>query len=284
MYGDIDQVTNVVIVGAPRSGTTLLSGLLSSGDDSFPMLPECTYITQLIRHFYDIVNYSDAQRFAAYAINESTLQTAYGRIVRDILSTARSHFAGMPYRYLILKDPELTLMADLIPKFFGDGCKIVCVVRDPRAVIASMLKVLRKSRGTALEHFWYGPSWRGVAGVVQNLLQEKQVISSMFNYYYLSHNSEVFKQQKLHVVKFEKIVARDTGEFERLEMFLGFKIGRNGFEKTHFGFDETDPTNSRGYGKDIQNPASDFRKTLGRRRVAKIESVFSGFNAIYNWW
>src|SRR5512146_756071 len=104
----------ILVSGAPRSGTTLLGGLLSSGDQSFPMLPECSYITQIIRHFHDFLHYSDPQRFAAYAIDEATLSGMYERMVQDMLQTAWSHFKGMPYKYLILKDPELTLLVDLI--------------------------------------------------------------------------------------------------------------------------------------------------------------------------
>lgn len=44
---------NVLVIGAPRSGATLIGGLLCAGDQSFPMLPECTYITQIIRHFHE---------------------------------------------------------------------------------------------------------------------------------------------------------------------------------------------------------------------------------------
>lgn len=136
----------VLVIGAPRSGTTLLAGLLSADDQASPMLPECTYITQIIQHFHNLLHYSDPQRFAAYAIDEPTLVGMYRGMVDSMLKTVQSHFNEIDYRYLILKDPELTQLIDLIPRFFGEDSKTVCVVRDPRAVIASMLEVENKKK------------------------------------------------------------------------------------------------------------------------------------------
>ena len=64
------NITNVLMIGAPRSGTMLLAGLLSAGKEASPMLPESTYFTQIIQHCHSFPHYSDPQRFAAYAIDE----------------------------------------------------------------------------------------------------------------------------------------------------------------------------------------------------------------------
>jgi hypothetical protein len=98
----------VLVIGAPRSGTTLLSGLLSAGKEASPMLPECTYITQIIQRYHDLLHYSDAQRFAAFAIDEPILTDMFRAMVDSMLVTVQSHFKGIDYRHLILKDPELT--------------------------------------------------------------------------------------------------------------------------------------------------------------------------------
>jgi len=59
MKSIVKNKTNVLVIGAPRSGTSLLAGLLSAGEEASSMLPECTYITQIIQHFYNPLNYSD---------------------------------------------------------------------------------------------------------------------------------------------------------------------------------------------------------------------------------
>lgn len=100
--------TNVLVIGAPRSGITFLSGLLSAGREASPMLPECTCITQITQQFHNILRCSDPQRFAAYAIDEPILAGMYRAMVDSMLVTVQSHFKVNDYRYLILKDPELS--------------------------------------------------------------------------------------------------------------------------------------------------------------------------------
>lgn len=76
--------TNVLVIGAPRSGTSLLAGLLSAGEETSPMLPECTYIAQIIQHFHNFMHYSDPPRFAAYGIDEPTLAGMYRAMADSI--------------------------------------------------------------------------------------------------------------------------------------------------------------------------------------------------------
>lgn len=276
--------TNVLVVGAPRSGTTLVAGLLSAGSDASPMLPECTCITQIIEHFHRVLHYSDPQRFAAYAINESTLAGNYRAMVDSMLATVRSHFDKLNYRYLILKDPELTHFVDLIPNFFGDDSKIICVVRDPRAVIASALEVEHKKSEAAWGALESAPAGTGADELITQLFRERRVASDFFLYYWKVQQSELFRQGRIHIVHYEKIVAREESEFVRLEEFLGFSVGREGFGKVHFDFDIADPTHSAGYGGSINASGSDYRKKLTERQVQHIETMFSGMNEIYGWW
>jgi len=275
---------NVLVIGAPRSGTTLVGGLLSAGDQSFPMLPECTYITQIVRHFHDFLHYSDPQRFAAYAIDEATLSGMCARMVQDMLATVSSHFQGMPYQHLILKDPELTLLVDLIPRFFGERSKVVCVVRDPRAVIASMVKVERLKRPAVWRELRQSPNWRNLSSMLQQFVHERSIATDMFNYYWRVHSSELYKRGAVHIVRYENIVAHKEEEFQRLEAFLDFPVGREGFDKVHFDFDRQDATYSANYGKKIQAPTTDFNQILSKQQISKIEHLFAGYNALYKWW
>ena len=279
-----EHITNIVVIGAPRSGTTLLSGQLSGGDHAFPMLPECSFVTRLIRHYHDIINYSDAPRFSAYAISESKLQRIYQDAVAGFIANARSHYLGMPYRYLILKDPELTLLADKIPTFFGENCKCVCIVRDPRAVISSMIKVVRRKRADAWKNLRSCLSRHAVLNVISSFIDERRLVSKVLGYYHALHTSTLYKSGRIHVVRFEEITAQDEAEFARLEDFLGFKVGRGGFTKIGFDFDRNDPTFSENYGKSICRVQSDFREIQSTRALRKIERLFSVYNSDYHWW
>lgn len=280
----ITDKTNVLVIGAPRSGTTLLAGLLSAGKEASPMLPECTHITQVIQQFHNILHYSDPQRFAAYAINESVLAGMYCGMVEAMLATVRSHFNDIEYRYLILKDPELSQLIDWIPSFFGEESKTVCVVRDPRAVIASMLKIERKKKRDLWSAWRKTPNRFIAHDIVNQVFRESRLISDFFMYYWKVQDSQLRKRGAAHIVSFEKITARDEGEFRRLEGYLGFNIGREGFGKVHFDFDRADPTFSAGYGRTIQATSTNFRTILTHLQIRKIKAAYSGLNEIYGWW
>ncbi|MDZ4855484.1 MAG: hypothetical protein SGJ26_11610 [Nitrospirota bacterium] len=103
-------------------------------------------------------------------------------------------------------------------------------------------------------------------------------------YYWKVEDSQLRKRGAAHIVSFEKIVAHDEDEFKRLESYLGFAIGREGFGKVHFDFDRADPTFSAGYGRKIQEASTDFRSILTDRQVRKIKSAYSGLNETYEWW
>ena len=281
---DTTHKTNVLVIGAPRSGTTLLAGLLSAGKYASPMLPECTHITQIIQQFYNILHYSDPQRFAAYAVNESILVGMYRGMVASMLAIVQSHFKDQDYRFLILKDPELSKLVDLIPMFFGQDSKTVCVVRDPRAVIASMLKVERKKKRELWSAWKKMPNWLTAHDLVNQMFRERRLMSDLFMYYWKVQDSQLRKSGAAHIVSFEKIIARDADEFKRVETYLGFSIGREGFGKVHFDFDRADPTFSLGYGGRIQEASTDYGELLTYLQIRKIKSAYSGLNEIYQWW
>lgn len=274
----------VLVIGAPRSGTTLLAGLLSAGKDVSPMLPECTYITQLIEHFYKVLHYSDSQRFAAYAIDEEKLTVIYRSMIDLMIANVKLHFKDTDYRFLVLKDPELTNYVDLIPCFFGKDSKTVCVVRDPRAVIASMAEVERKKRKILFSEWIKNPNYLNMYSIVNQLFSESRLISNFFIYYYRIQVSELYKNGLVHIVQYEKIVAREEDEFSKLEKYLGFDVGREGFGKAYFDFDRDSPTYSSGYGQTISTRTSNFEKKLSARKINKIKSIYSGMNEIYRWW
>lgn len=276
--------TLTVVIGAPRSGTTLLGGLLSEDAEAYPMLPECTSITQIIQHYHNFLHYGDAQRLAAYAVNAERLAPPYQQMVASLVGIALSHFEGQPYRHLVLKDPELTLLIDEIPRFFGDEAKVVAVVRDPRAVIASMAKVWRKKRSEAWQQFRKAPNWATLGGYLQAYTQSRSLAGMVFNYYWRLHQSALFQQGRIHVVSYEKIIAGDESEFQRLDTFLGYPCGRKGFGKVHFEFDRSDNTFSDNYGKAINPEQSNFRDTLGVLQVRHLQRLFGGFNQTYRWW
>jgi hypothetical protein len=249
------------VVGAPRSGTTVVGSLLSEGLAAYPMLPECTFVTQLIRHFHEIVNYSDRPRFEAFAKSQEDLINVFSPAIDGFIRTAHSHFSNKEAQELVLKDPELSLYVDCLPLFFKQF-KTVCIVRNPKDVISSFKKVFAK-QGRSMPF--------------------DDLIAMVFNYYWRVSESNLAKSGGVHFVQFERLLQQDESEFERLEQYLGYAVGRKGFGKVFFDFDRADATFSINYGKPLAK-SSEIKSDLGGREINKVEQVFPAYNALYNWW
>jgi len=264
----VDKNT-ILIVGAPRSGTTLLSGLLTGNNKCFPNLPECTFLTQIIEHYFAILNYSDKERYRVFAKDIDTLQGVYENHINNMVSIIESQFKAQEYSHLVLKDPELTKYIDLIPIFFGINSKVVLIVRDPRDTVSSMIKVELKK-----EEY--------------NSKLDDDVVSKVakyiYNYYYIAHQSDLYKSKNILVIKYEDIVDKKEKVFLKLEKFIGYKISRKPFERNVFSFDTKDPTYSVNYDKDIIKVSSEFKEYLSDNNIKFIEAMFSGYNLQYDWW
>lgn len=277
------NLKKIIVIGAPRSGTTLVGGLLTNSNVAMPMLPECTIITQLIDHYNKTVKYSDIHRFSAYCLDEKNLQKTYQKAINDLILNACSHFKNKDENCLVLKDPELTLLPDLIATFFGEDAISVCVVRDPRDVISSMIKVMRKKQSTInkkLNNKWL----KNVLDKFNNFSEADEMINYIFNYYYIAHTSELYNNKKLLMVQYEKIINGEEDEFSKIEKVIGYEIGRESFGKVYFDFDKTDATYSQNYGKEIKKVESTYEQILSKKTIEKIKYIFSGYNVLYKWW
>ena len=122
-----------------------------------------------------------------------------------------------------------------------------------------MVDVERKKKMDLWSAWIKTPNWFTANGIVSQLIRERRLISDIFTYYRKVQESKLCKRGAVHIVRYEKIVAHEEDEFRRLEEYLGFAIGREGFGKVYFDFDRVDPTYSAGYGRAIQATSTDFR-------------------------
>lgn len=89
---EVINIPKIIILGAPRSGTTLANGIICNNNYTYPQLPECTYITQLIKHCNDFIMFSDSARFKTYGNDENTLVNSYQVLVDSLISNALMSF------------------------------------------------------------------------------------------------------------------------------------------------------------------------------------------------
>lgn len=127
----------IFVCGAPRTGTTLMSALLSTSLQVNPFAAECEYLTSFIHSYvvgrdrYDIHtncffdSYDDFLRFQ-------------GNMSKKVLTHYWQSLGEPPS--LVLKDPGMTRYANLFLNFI-ETSKMVMMIRDPRDVVASRIQI-----------------------------------------------------------------------------------------------------------------------------------------------
>jgi hypothetical protein len=199
------------VYGPARSGTTLLASLLARGD-AYPLLPECTIITAALAHRLTYLSVAaDQHRYKSYAIDDDTLDGYYRTLIDRFIDNAAASFPRAN-KHLILKDPELCLIAEHVHRFISRPVKSVCIVRDPRDVIASMYEVRRRAGENAPD-------------LGQIMMYIKSQYDGLIRALDVPHSAN-----PTFLVRYEDLVNRDPDTIRRLEEFCGYALDIEDYE------------------------------------------------------
>jgi len=205
----VKPVTDLILVtGGRRTGTTLLTAVLTSDSSTNQLGPEAQIVTRLIEAYrWGRRNYDD---FVAGLVGELTTYTAfYADAAQRLVLTIRSQLGNVAT--LVLKNPEFArILADvaiLIP-----DARVVVTVRDPRDQVASEIEVgmRRKAAGGAAP------------------LAERRDVDRMTAFYvdYYTDVLEVAaaRPDDVHFVRYEDLVLDTATTVARLRRFTGLSL------------------------------------------------------------
>lgn len=140
----------IFVGGSQRSGTTLLAQSLCSGEETNPYFGESgslRILMQLHRHMTVRFDEETVFSFGTRKKNEAYVATCVNSFLQETLATQS------PATSLVLKEPHLTMFFPHLWRLVPSA-KFVVVVRDPRDVVASMLKVGEKLREQGESHLF----------------------------------------------------------------------------------------------------------------------------------
>ena len=125
-----------------RTGTTLLTSILSSDPSTNTMIAEVQYLAQMLGSYRWGKNYF-AEFLSDTFETPDDFKQFNRQYVGDYLKRTRDRFS--PCEHLVLKTPRMTR---LFPEVFEliDNVRFVVIIRDPRDTITSMMEVARKQR------------------------------------------------------------------------------------------------------------------------------------------
>lgn len=259
-------MTTFFVGGAQRSGTTLLQGLLCSGETTNPLIRECFALEHLIG-VYRRGRYNFEEIGAAYFTDVDAFKRFYARAIGDFLEQTRARYA--PAEHLVLKETLLTRafhdLFDLVP-----DAKFVVSVRDPRDVVASLIRVGEKlPEGNA--NRWFAE---------RDMVRLAQYYRSFYKAV-LAAPHPVFREHLLFV-KYEDLVANPDRELDRLVEFTGLKIDLSDelgpWQRNQWDFDQLAQSEIGGWkselwGKEVSaKNIGKFRETLTDAEIATLEN------------
>jgi len=248
----------IFIIGCPRSGTTLLYQILRLHSEVAYITPvtnvvfgkkrlffEKPYMVNFLHFIIDKLPYryipnryrgpydgslylknlpetNEGHRIWNYFIkkkdhhylNEDDVSKEFFNYLRDVVTY---HLEIFNKDRFLTKNPQYSLGIKFLNKIFPDSL-FVHIVRDGRAVVNSILKRRRETRG---EVFWWGakpPNWREIKKI-NTLKQISMQYLSIINIIDRDAN-EVLSQERYYLIKYEHLINNPKVEIEKLLEFL----------------------------------------------------------------
>ncbi len=135
-----DGASCLFVGGGARTGTTLMQILLCQAEVTSPMAPEAHFLRSFLSA-YRMARGGAAHQIPQFFDDAEAFRRFHAGILERYLQHVHTRFPGASC--LVLKDPEMTRA---FPELFelSPESRFICMIRDPRDVIVSLINVGKK--------------------------------------------------------------------------------------------------------------------------------------------
>jgi hypothetical protein len=191
----------IFVGGAPRSGTTLVQKVLDSHPDVFggPEFDWTPQICQLRQRMRESVR---SGRITAF-VDDAAIDREIGGLIERLLLPAAERRGA---RFLSEKTPSNVLVFEQLLEILP-AARMIFVLRDPRAVVASMMEVKRRARAQG----------RPLAKTVRRPILAARYVRRHIR---AGHRALTKAPERVFVIVYERLLRDPETEIRRLCDFL----------------------------------------------------------------
>jgi len=203
----------VLIVGAPRTGTTMTQNLLCTLKDTMPALPEITPFISILEAFRKSVRLDELNGGAFFGGQEAVRQH-FQKFLEGIVCGMEDRYGGS---LAVLKSPYLARflpeLATLLPDFV-----FVVLIRYPPLVVQSMRTWGDKMRRDGKSHLYNEGDYEAIAEHIREYYAPAFKVR------------DITIARRIRFVRYEDLLARDEKTIENLLSFIGRQGGHLNFD------------------------------------------------------
>jgi len=267
-------MANFFIGGMNRSGTTLLQSILCSDSSTNPLIHEASYLRNIVEAYaFGIQKFDEHNKYYFSSVNDMRGFTA--KWAGEFLNKTRNRYPNA--KNLVLKHPPLTArFPDLyeLLSAINEDSKFLIILRDPRDVVASLVKV--------------GETLRSNNESEGNTLPRD--MATLANYYMqcympaLSSQNDDYRKS-LMLVKYEDLVNNPQSTINQLREWSGLELvdfdeGDN-WKNDNINYDSLKENKNAWlsdlWGKKLSNSrVGSYKKILKPEEIKLLEKVCAG--------
>ncbi len=260
------------VCGGRRTGTTLLSAILSSDSRANALGQEAQILTRMIEAYcWGRENFIDfGQSFFA---NENSYLEYYQNILEQLMQRISHHCS--PGNVLVLKNPEFSLVIQDMLSLFPNAVFLACI-RDPRDQIASEIEVAtRRLTDTGK-----------AAHTVNRNVSALATLYAKYNHPFIALKKA--QHGRINFIRYEDMVLKTARTLKQLtdicELELSFNANNSWTNvSAHAGLDKT-PSRSANYGMPVNaGSVGRYKNDLNAEEIRTIETVCADIFSVFGY-